>query len=210
MNEAARPISKHGRRAGRPAGSPHNKEAILAAAHQVFAERGYDQATIRGIARAAGVDPALVHHYFGSKDALFAAALRLPFTPAEVVPELLAGGLEGLGERLVRRFLAVWAADADGAGSAFAGLLRSAASHEGAARLMREFFTQEVLERVAQALDMPQPRLRAALAASQLVGLAWMRFLIRVEPITAADQETLVACCAPVLQRYLTEPLPVA
>src|SRR6266542_4222884 len=81
-----------GGRVGRPAGSPPNREAILAAARTQFAERGYENATIRGIAAGAGVDPALVHHYYGSKDQLFAAALRLPFSPREVVPQLLAGG----------------------------------------------------------------------------------------------------------------------
>jgi AcrR family transcriptional regulator len=209
MSDAAKPVAGNGRRTGRPAGSPPNRDAILAAARQQFGERGYDKTTIRGIARVAGVDPALVHHYFGSKDALFVAALSLPVNPAEVVPEILSGGQDQLGERLMRRFLDIWTRDTDHAASALAGLLRSAASHEEAGRLMREFFTREVLERVAEALDMPHPRLRAALAASQLIGLAWTRYLIQVEPMTTVDQETLIACCGPVLQRYLTEPLPI-
>jgi AcrR family transcriptional regulator len=194
--------AESGRRVGRTAGSPPNREAILGAARQQFARRGYQEATIRDIAREAGVDPALVHHYFGSKDALFAAALRLPFRPAELVAELLAGGVEGLGERIVRRFLAIWSNES--AGGAFAGLLRSAAGHEDAARMLREFFTDEVMERIVASLDMPQARLRAALVASQIVGLAWMRLLLRLEPIASVDAETLVACCAPTLQRYLT------
>jgi AcrR family transcriptional regulator len=196
------------KRAGRPAGSPPNREAILAAAREQFRERGYDSATIRGIAASAGVDPALVHHYFGSKEDLFAAALRLPTSPREALEGVLAGDPDGLGERLVRRFLELWSADAGGIGDTIVGLLRSAATHEDAARMVREFVSREALGRIAEALDVPQPRLRAALAGSQLIGLALARFVIGVEPIASADVETLVACYAPTLQRYLTAPLP--
>ena len=196
------------RRAGRPAGSPPNRDAILAAAREQFTERGYDGATIRGIAARAGVDPALVHHYFGSKEDLFAAALRLPVGPREVLGDVLAGGVDGLGERLVRRFLELWSADAGVMGETIVGLLRSATTHESAARMVREFVSREALGRIAEALDVPQPRLRAALVGSQLIGLALARFVIRVEPIAGADVETLVACYAPALQRYLTGPLP--
>jgi AcrR family transcriptional regulator len=196
------------KRAGRPAGSPPNREAILAAAREQFRERGYDSATIRGIAAGAGVDPALVHHYFGSKEDLFAAALQLPTSPREALEGVLAGDPDGLGERLVRRFLELWAADAGGIGDTIVGLLRSATTHADAARMVREFVSREALGRIAEALDVPQPRLRAALAGSQLIGLALARFVIGVEPIASADVETLVACYAPTLQRYLTAPLP--
>jgi AcrR family transcriptional regulator len=192
------------RRSGRPRGSPPNREAILAAAREQFAERGYDSATIRGIAAKAGVDPALVHHYFVSKERLFTAAVRLPIRPREFVPQLLAGGADGLGERLLRRIFDVWASDPD----ALVGLVRSATSHEYAARMIREFMTREVLEPVARAIDMPQPRLRTALVSSQIIGLAMARFVVRLEPIASADPETLIASYAPTLQRYLTGPLP--
>lgn len=194
-------------RGGRPAGSPPNRQAILDAARGLFAEQGYDGATIRAIATRAGVDPALVHHYFGSKERLFAAALRLPFHPGEIVPQVLAGGVDGLGERLLRRFFAIWDSEPAGVGGVLVGLVRSAASHEDSARMVREFFSREVLERLAERLDVPQPRLRAALVGSQLLGLAMARFVVRIEPIASADPETLVACYAPTLQRYLTGPL---
>ena len=184
------------RRTGRPAGSPPNREAILAAARVQFAERGYDNATIRGIARAAGVDPALVHHYYGTKDALFAAALALPIRPAEVVPELLAPGVDGLGERLLRFMFSVWSID-DGNGPAVA-MIRSAAAQESAATMVREFVTREMLGRIADSLEMPQAALRASLA----------RFVVRIQPLADVDEDTLVACYAPTLQRYLTGPLP--
>ena len=194
-----------------PGGRPAYTQPILAAAiadhptaREQFAERGYDSTTIRSIAGEAGVDPALVHHYFGSKDQLFALAVQFPMVPSEFVPQLVVGGVDGLGERLLRRFLELSSRDP----APIVGLIRSATSHEYAARMLREFLTREVLERLAQALEMPQPRLRAALVASQLVGLAVIRFVIRLEPIASADPEILVACYAPTLQRYLAGPLP--
>jgi AcrR family transcriptional regulator len=195
------------RRPGRPAGSPPNREAILAAAREQFALSGYEGATIRGIAAGAGVDPALVHHYFGSKDRLFQAAMQLPLNPREIVTGLLAGGPDGLGRRLLERFFDAWEAEPQAMGGALAGILRSAAGHEGAATMLREFVTNEVLEPIASALDVPQPRLRAALVASQVFGLAMARFVLRLDPIADASRETLIACYAPTLQRYLTEPL---
>ncbi len=196
------------RRPGRPSGSPPNREAILVAAREQFAERGFDNATIRGIAAGAGVDPALVHHYYGSKADLFAAALDLPVRPREVFADVLAGDPAHLGERLVRRFLDAWSADAAGMGGTIVGLLRSATTHEDSASMVREFLAHEVLGPIAESLDVPQPRLRAALVASQVIGLALARFVIRVQPVASANPETLVACYGPTLQRYLTGPLP--
>lgn len=194
------------RRAGRPVGSPPNREAILAAARKEFSQLGYDRATIRGIAARAGIDPALVHHYFGSKDRLLAESLSLPINPAAFVLEILSGDQDGLGERLLRRFLQIWASEPTG-GGALIGLVRTAAGNDEAARMIREFLQREVLGRIAAALKVDQPQLRAALAGSQLIGLAMARFVVRVEPLATADTETLVAAYAPTLQRYLTGPL---
>ena len=192
------------RRSGRPRGSPPNREAILVAAREQFAERGYDNATIRGIAARAGVDPALVHHYYVSKERLFTAAVRLPISPRDFVPQLLTEGADCLGERLLRTFLDMWTSHPD----ALVGLVRSATSHENAARMLREFITREALEPIARVIDMPQPRLRIGLVSSQLIGLAMARLVVRLEPIASADPETLIACYGPTLQRYLTGPLP--
>lgn len=192
---------------GRTPGSPPNREAILDAARNYFERHGYERATIRGIAAEAGVDPALVHHYFGSKQQLLVAALKLPVNPREVLPELLAGPVEGIGERLLRRILSVWGADWARGGNLI-GLIRTSMTHEDAARMMREFFTREVIGRLAEELEVPQPRLRIGLVASQLMGLAMARFIIRLEPIASADPETLIACYGPTIQRYLTGPLP--
>src|SRR5437867_12551461 len=105
------PRSRRKVRVGRTPGSPANREAILSAAKTYFERHGYEGSTIRGIADAAGVDPALLYHYFGSKDQLLVASLHLPVNPRDVVPAVLAGGLDGIGERLVTRLLGVWGVD---------------------------------------------------------------------------------------------------
>lgn len=192
---------------GRAPGSPPNRETILDAARGYFEHYGYERATIRAIAARAGVDPALVHHYFGSKDRLLVAALELPVNPRDVVAELVAGDRDTIGERLLRRVLAVWGEEW-AKGGPLVGLIRTAMTHEDAARMMREFFTRELIGRLAEVLDVSQPRLRVGLVASQLMGLAMARFIIRMEPIASADPEMLIACYGPTIQRYLTGPLP--
>ena len=192
-------------RTGRRPGPSGTREAILAAARAGFAARGYDATSVRAVAREAGVDPALVHHFFGTKEELFVAAMQLPVDPAAVVRGLLAEGVEDLGPRVVRILLAVW--DTDEATPLFA-LLRSAVAQERAAAMLREFLTGAVLTPLAAALDVDRPRLRASLAASQLMGLAVARYLIRIEPLASAPAEEVAAAVGPVLQRYLVEPLP--
>ncbi|MFE7869902.1 TetR family transcriptional regulator [Micromonospora humida] len=195
------------RRTGRRPGNQDTREAILAAARSAFAERGFDAAPIRQIATAAGVDPALVHHYFGSKEELFRATVDIPVDPAALLPAVLAGDPDGIGERLVRTFLGVWDSPAGGAAAA---LLRSAANSEWTARLMREFLTTQVLRRVLDQLDLdPSERpLRGALVATQMIGLAMMRYVIRLEPVASATPDTLAATLGPTIHRYLTAPLP--
>ncbi|MET7707844.1 TetR family transcriptional regulator [Micromonospora sp. NPDC005413] len=195
------------RRTGRRPGNPDTREAILDAARTAFAERGFDASSIRAIAAIAGVDPALVHHYFGSKDQLFLAAMNFPVDPGEMLPKVLAGDRDGLGERLVRTFLAVWDSPA---GSAAQALLRSAVSNEWTARLLRDFVTTQMLRRVLDHLevDPAQLPLRGSLVATQLIGLAMIRHIVRMEPVASADPETLVAAIGPTIQRYLTGPLP--
>lgn len=189
-------------RTGRRPGRPDTAGQILAAARAQFAAAGYDGATVRGIAAAAGVDPALVHHFYGSKQALFAAAVRFPIDPATVLPGLLAGGVDGLGERLVRFFLATWDTAADR--SPLFALIRSAASHAESAALLREFVARQVLGPVAAAVAAPDPQLRAALVGSQLIGLGFARYVIGVPPLATAPAEAVVAAVAPTVQRYLT------
>ena len=176
---------------------------MLAAARAAFAERGYDGASIRGIATAAGVDPALVHHYFGTKDALFLAAVQAPVDPDQLLPEVLAGGPDELGANAVRMLLRVWDGPARPAGLA---LIRSAVGSEWTATLLREFLVAKVIRRVVGSLDLPPEErdARGSLIASQMVGLVMARYVLRVEPLASASHGSLVAAIGPTLQRYLT------
>ena len=197
------------RRTGRRPGNPDTREAILAAAREAFAGRGFDRASIRSIATGAGVDPALVHHYFGTKDQLFMAALNVPFDPRDLVPQIFAGDRAQVGERLVRTFVTVWDSPA---GTAAVALLRSALSNEWTSRLMREFVVTQILRRARAQLDLPaqEAPLRVSLVASQLVGLAMARYVLRLDPLATLPVEAVVATVGPNLQRYLTADLPAA
>ncbi|MFB8354525.1 TetR/AcrR family transcriptional regulator [Streptomyces niveus] len=200
------------RRRGRPARldtdtGPGARERILDAARNEFAERGYDKTSVRGIAKAAGVDPALVHHYFGTKDEVFGAAIEVTFEPALVLPALLSGGEEGIGERLARFFIGVWENPASRA--PLLAILRSAVTNETAAAMLRKFVLRRLLERIAVELDVPDPTLRAELAASHMIGIAILRYVLKAEPLASVDTEEIVRIVAPTLQRYLTEAGPV-
>ncbi|HZA16896.1 MAG TPA: TetR family transcriptional regulator [Pseudonocardiaceae bacterium] len=192
--EQARPRGR--RRAGE-----NTRAALLDAARVEFTERGFDGATVRVIAQRAGVDAAMVNHWFGGKDGLFVAAMEIPFNPAEIIPRILDGAPEQLAERILRTFLSVW--DANG-GGALAALMRSVASHEGAARMMREFISRVIIGRIVSAVAPDRPELRAALCGTQVAGLAMIRYVIRLEPLASAEHDTVVAVIAPNLQRYLT------
>ncbi|MET9474005.1 TetR family transcriptional regulator [Streptomyces sp. NPDC002917] len=196
------------KRRGRPARTaettgPGARERILEAARTEFAERGYDKTSIRGIAKKAGVDAALVHHYFGTKDEVFAAAIEVSFEPALVIPAILSGGTNGLGERLARYFIGVWENPASRA--PLLAIMRSALTHEAAAKVLRGFVLRRLLERIAESLDVPDATFRAELAASHMIGIAMLRYVIKAEPLASAEPEKIVAMVAPTLQRYLTQ-----
>lgn len=194
-------------RTGRRPGNQDTREAILASAREAFAEKGFDRASIRAIATGAGVDPALVHHYFGTKDQLFLAAMQVPIDPASLLPGVLAGGRDGIGERLLRTMLGVWDS---AAGGAVAAVVRSAVSNELIAKMMRDFIITRILRRVAKELELDpiEAPYRASLVATQVSGLILMRYIIKVEPIASTPPETIVALIAPTIQRYLTGPMP--
>ncbi|HEV2089129.1 MAG TPA: TetR family transcriptional regulator [Cryptosporangiaceae bacterium] len=192
-------------RTGRRAGGSGTREAILDAARTAFADGGYDGATIRGIAGVAGVDAALVHHYFGTKEKLFVVAMRLPIDPSVMIPALLAPGLDGLGERIVRLFLSIW--DSPEAVSPFLGLIRGAMTHERSAAMLREFIGSAVIGRLTAALEVDRARLRGTFVGSTVLGLAIARYVIRIEPLASASTDEVVAAVGPTIQRYLTEPL---
>jgi AcrR family transcriptional regulator len=187
------------RRPGRPPGPSSARDDILAAARVLFGRRGYDKASIRAIAGEAGVDPALVHHYFGTKDELFAAAMEFPIDITAVLPLILAGPREEIGERLVRTFLGFW--EDPRLRPQFVGILRSATTSETGAALLREFISSKIFALVAQRLGVPQMNLNAA--ASQVIGLAMLRYVLEIEPIASAPHDEIVALIAPTIQRYV-------
>jgi AcrR family transcriptional regulator len=174
------------------------REAILDAAREQFAALGFEGATMRAIARAADVDPALVSYYFGSKSGLFVESLRLPVNPTDAIEALLADGTDDLGARLVTRFLEVW--DNPVSGEPVVRVLRSATSQP---ELMRDFVHRQIVPLLASAIDGPQAELRATAVASQMVGLAMARYVLRIEPLATAPPEQVVALIGPTLQRYL-------
>ena len=193
-------------RSGRRPGDSGTREAIRAAAIEQFSERGYDRPSMRSIAQQAGVDPALVKHYFGSKHALFVDVVELPFDPAQVIPTLFAGGdREQTGVRLAGFLLSVLEQPAGR--RRVVGLVRAAASEPEAARMVRELLTREIFARVVAELRVDDAALRANLVASQVVGVVMARYIVGVEPLASMPAEDVAALVAPTLQRYLVEPL---
>jgi len=185
---------------------PDTRAAILDAARRAFAARGYTASSLRQVASVAEVDPALVLHYFGSKRDLFAAAIGLAEGVDTLIDSLSAGPVAGLGERLVRFYLQL----VDSPTSPVVALLRSAASDDEAARMVREFIGTEVIGRIVEVLAVPDAALRGTLVGTQLVGMAVLRRVVRVEPLASADHDLVVAWLAPTVQRYLTAPAPTA
>jgi AcrR family transcriptional regulator len=190
-----------GRRRGRRPGGDNTRAQLLAAARAEFGERGYEGATVRAIADRAGVDPAMVNHFFGGKEGLFTSSLDLPVDIAAMINEVVPGDPERLAERIIGRFVQVW--DATGGGQMVM-LVRSIAAHEAAARMLREFISRVILARVVSQVAPDQYELRAALAGTQLVGLGMIRYVLKLEPLASADHATVITAIAPNLQRYLT------
>ncbi|MCC5032024.1 TetR family transcriptional regulator [Streptomyces sp. WAC 00631] len=204
---AATPAPRRGR--GRPSArdggsGPGARDRILQAARAEFADRGYDKTSIRGIAKKAGVDAALVHHYFGTKEQVFETAIEQSFEPALDLPDLIAQDPAGAGERLARHFVAIWENPVTRA--PLLAVVRSAVTNETAAALLRGFVLRRLLGRVAGELDVPDARFRVELAVSQLLGIVMLRYVVKVEPMASADIEDIVAAVAPVIQRHLTGP----
>jgi AcrR family transcriptional regulator len=188
-------------RTGRRPGTPDTRDAILTVARRRFATRGYEATSLRGIATEAQVDPALVIHYFGSKEGLFVAAAGLP---AEL-PGLL-GGLAALppddfAPALVRTYLRV--VDSDPSRSAILALVRSAVSNEKAATMLREFLTSALLAVIAGRAGHEDAHLRASLVAAQLIGIAMLRHVLRVEPLVRATTDEIAALVTPAIEQYL-------
>jgi AcrR family transcriptional regulator len=188
-------------RTGRRPGTPDTRDAILAGARRQFATRGYEATSLRGIAADAKVDPALLIHYFGTKEGLFIAATGLPARLRDLFAELDGASPRESAEALVRGYLQI--VDSDQSRNAILALVRSAVSNERAAAMLREFLTAELLSVIAGWTDRPDAQLRAALVAAQLVGIAMLRHVVRVDPVARASPDEIVALVAPVIEQYL-------
>lgn len=203
MRTVAKP-QRGARRRGRPPGTSDAKERILSAAREIFHDAGYAAATVRAIAQRAKVDPALIYHYFGAKQAVFVAAMRLPFAPEDLIEQVLGSDDDAVlvGERLAQTFLHIW--DDTPTVQPLMTLLKSAVTHERSAAMLREFMVTVIIQTVIERLGSDQPALRATLVASQLVGLAMTRYILKLPPLATVDADTVVAAIAPTLTRYLT------
>jgi AcrR family transcriptional regulator len=195
------------RRPGRRPGESRTRAAILAAARTQFADNGFDAASVRAIARAADVDPALVLHYFGSKAALFAQALEIPIEPGEIVERVVLGPRDELGRRLALFFLSIW--DDPSRNQQIKATLRAATTSPEAADMLRERVGERVLRPVGEHLGVPDAALRMSLCASHLVGIGITRYIVHIEPIASLEPEQLADLVSPALQRYLTGSLEI-
>ena len=199
-------MTSEARGRGRRPGGPDTRGQILEAARESFAERGFTGTTIRAVAAAAEVDPALVHHYFGSKDDLFLAALAIPVDPRRLVPEVFADGTAGAGERLVRLFLSVW--DEPDTRLPLLAVVRSSLTAPSPETLLQQGLLRIVLAPLRSALPPDEADRRVQLVISQMLGLVVTRYLLRLEPLASMPADEVVAWLAPNVQRYLDGPLP--
>ena len=190
---------------GRRPGTSRTRESIAEAARRQFGERGYDRASLRSIAAEAGVDAALIAHFFGSKAQLFVEVVGLPVDPSFIVTRIVEGSRRTAGERLASTVLSLL--ENPQTRARFTGLVRAAATEPAAARLVRELITEHILGPVAGRLGADHAQLRANLVGSQVVGLVMARYVVGVEPLASLPVDGVVAAIAPTFQRYLTGPL---
>jgi len=200
--EAAPRAAQPRRRAGRRPGSDDTRGRILASAREAFAERGFDGATVREVAARAEVDPALVHHYFGSKQRLFVAAMEFPVDVGQVFVAVAAGPPGEIGERVVRTFLGIW--DRPSVRQLILGIVRSATTDATAAAMFRTVLVEGPLRAMTATIDAPDGALRATLVGTQLIGLTMARYVVVLEPLASLDVEALASLVGPTVTRYLT------
>lgn len=194
------------RRRGRPAGNSNTRERILASARELFARNGIKNTSIRGVAAAAGVDSALVHHYFGTKEKLFAAAVHVPIDPMDIIGPLRKVPVEELGHRIPSILLALWDSEI---GASFIATLRSVLAGSEVS-LFRTFIQDVIGAEVGTRVDNPPGSglIRIQFVASQLVGIIMARYILELEPFASLPAQHVADTVAPNLQRYLTGDLP--
>ena len=193
-------------RTGRRPGPTGTREAILRAAREAFVAGGYGATSLRGVARDAGVDPALVVHFFGSKAGLFIAATGWPFDPDEEMRRVTAGGPASIGVNLAELFVGHWEVQRDR--SPIVAMLHVATGEPAGARVMREYLAEHMLPPLIAAIGGDQAELRAGLIAAQLLGMGITRYVLGYEPLASAPVETIIATLAETIQRTVDQPLP--
>jgi AcrR family transcriptional regulator len=189
-------------RTGRRPGASTTQAQILEAARELFIERGYQGATMRGIAKKAGVDASLIVHFFGNKLNLFAEAVEWPFDPEEEMPRILADGRRNIGRNLVALVLRIW--DKEGERHPILTLFATATIEPEAAEMLREFVSKRLFAPLLEELDVDQKELRTNLLSSQLLGLGLARYVLRYEPLASAKSADVIDWVAPNVQRYAT------
>jgi len=177
---------------------------VLDAARAAYARRGYLNTTLKGVAAAAGVAPDVVRRYYDNRESLFVAAMRLPFDPAMSIAQLMAPGIDGMGERLVRVTLRML--DDPETRDQLAEMVRDGAGASRATASLREFLEAEVVDRAAVLLGVPDARMRVTLATSYLLGIATTRYVLKLEPLASASEDEIVQLVAPAVQMALTTP----
>lgn len=193
-------------RTGRRPGNGSTREDILSAARARFASNGYDGATLRAIAKDAGVDAGLIRHFFGDKNGLFAATLQLHKDVAQSLLDVFRTDRDGMGERLARRYLSLW--DDPISGATLIALLRTALGHDEAMNRLRQFLVEAVVTEAAPLLDADRPDVRINLALATLLGIAIARYIILTPPLAAASLNEVIEDVTPTLQRFLFGSLP--
>lgn len=190
---------------GRPAGAAagQTRARLIAAARQEFADRGFAGASLRSIAREAGVDPSLVSHYFGGREGLLAATLELPIDPVALITGVLSGGPDGVGEQMVRTFLDSWDPHRD----TISGLLRSAFEPGGTRGPVFQLVRSVLVDGLTTLLD--GDALRADLVTAQVIGLASARYVLQVEPLSHAPVDEVVAIYGPAIQAVVDSRGPI-
>jgi AcrR family transcriptional regulator len=194
-----------GLRTGRRPGSGDTRGRILVAAREAFADHGFDGATVRDVASRAEVDPALVHHYFGSKQRLFVAAMEFPVDVTQVFASLAAGPHDSLGERMVQTIVEIW--DRPEVRQLLVGIARSATTDPVAAVMFRQVLVDGPLRAISAVVESPDADLRATLVGTQLIGLAMARYVAGLEPVASMDAASLARLVGPTVTRYLTADL---
>ncbi|OAN33369.1 TetR/AcrR family transcriptional regulator [Mycolicibacterium iranicum] len=196
------------KRPGRPPGPSDTRDRILSSARELFARNGIDNTSIRAIAADAGVDPALVHHYFGTKTELFAAAIHIPIDPMSIIRPLREVPVDEIGYVLPTLLLPIWDSEI---GKGFIATLRSMLGGSDVdVSMMRSFLQEVIAAEVGSRVDNPPGtgRIRVQFVASQLVGIVMARYILELEPFKSLPVQQVADTIGPNLQRYLTGDLP--